>query len=158
MSLNSRYLFFAHDAGAGNMIVSYAYFLSNVGKEILLYPTGPAFEICKKYLPEITLQEKPNFRSSDIIVTGLSGMHSRYEVDMISNARISKVKKIFTVLDCEYNFEERFIINDKLVSSLPDVILAPKEIVCNNKIGNNIFGFIIISTAVITTCRLGIQF
>jgi hypothetical protein len=123
MNSNSRYLFFAHDAGAGNMIVSYAYFLSNKGKEVLLYPTGPALNICQKYLPEVTLQEKPNFRNNDIVITGLSGIHSKYEINIIKKARISKVKKIFTILDCEYNFEERFIIDGKLVSYLPDMHL-----------------------------------
>ena len=134
MNSNSRYLFFAHDAGSANMIVAYAYFLKNkANKDIFLYPKGPAVEICNRYLKQYTHLTEVDFIETDIVLTGLSWIITPYEIEIIQKAK-GRVKKIITILDCEYNFEERFIKDGKLISYLPDKIFAPKNIVCENSI------------------------
>ena len=120
---------FAHDAASAN--VSLAYVLLNYSNEynIYAYPKGPAVNIFKKEISHLsTIYENIdfNFDSEDIVITGLSNIHSNYEIETIKLARAQGVKVIISILDMVVGIDERFDIgNDNIKDYLPHKILLP---------------------------------
>lgn len=119
---------FAHDAGSANVTFSYAIKLSRQGYEVKAYPKGPAVEIYRLNISEMIDNSQPRFSKEDLIVTGLSGICSKYEIEMIKEAKRVGVKKIISIMDVSYNLNDRFILNGKIAGDeyLPDEIWLPE--------------------------------
>ncbi len=115
--MNNRLLLFANDAASANVTVAYAYFNKNNFDEIIAYPIGVAKEIYQKYIKEYIVQEKPLFYSKDTVVTGTSGLNSDYEMGIIKQAKEKNVKYTITIIDNITNFDMRFILDNKIISS-----------------------------------------
>lgn len=129
MNLNNRILVFSYDAGGANLTMAYAYFKSLLGYEVLCFPKGPAIEIFKNHIPNLISNKSINFNNNDIIVTGTSGIHSDYEMEIIKKNR-NIVSKTICLLDAPGNLELRFSINNILLEDkyLPDEIHYEKKI------------------------------
>lgn len=128
MNLNNRILVFSYDAGGANLAMAYAYYKNEEGYEVKCFPKGPALKIFENHIPSLICNESINFKSSDIIVTGTSGMHSDYEMEVIKKSKNSVLKTI-TFLDASGNLKMRFSIDGLLLSEelLPDEIYYEKE-------------------------------
>ncbi len=126
---SNRLLCFAHDAGSANVTLAYAYLYKNVYTIIQAFPKGPAVNIWKENLPSYLSDEPFKFLPTDTIVTGTSGKHSTYEMEMIVAAKKENVKKIITILDNTSNFEMRFLLNDSILDQehLPNEIWIDQE-------------------------------
>lgn len=122
-----RVLIFAHDAGGANSTFAFALELEKKGFQILAFGEGAAIQIYKTNIPQMVGTAIPRFEKTDWIITGLSGVHSRFEVDMIKKARESGVQKITSILDVHYNIEYRFNKDNHQLSDeyLPDEIWVP---------------------------------
>lgn len=134
MSLNriQNIKIFAHDAASANVVLAYVYFNYNTNKHnIIAYPKGPAVKIFKKELKDIATIDNSsnyNFMINDIVITGLSGVSSNYELEIIKNAKLKKVNQIISLLDVSRSIDDRFILNnDKIEDFLPDKILIPSN-------------------------------
>ena len=123
MSLKHRILVFAHDAGGANLAMAYAYYKYNEEYEVKCYPIGPAIKIFKSHIPNLICNDQINFNESDIVVTGTSGIHSDYEMEILKKAK-TKVFKTITLLDNTDELELRFSINNKALEEkyLPDEV------------------------------------
>lgn len=128
MSSNKVAKIFAHDAGAANATFAYVLKLKNQGYKIKVYPKGPAIKIFQTNLPDMIDDNQPQFHKKDLVITGLSGIHSKYELEIIKKAREKGVQEIISIMDVPYNLDQRFIINGKFVSDeyLPNEIWIPK--------------------------------
>jgi len=115
---------FAHDAGAANVTFSYAIELKRKGYKVKAYPKGPAVEIYRLNIPGMIDNNRPQFSRKDLIVTGLSGVCSKYEIEMIKKAKKAGVRKVISIMDVSYNLDDRFILNGKIAGNdyLPDEI------------------------------------
>lgn len=134
MNLNnvSNIKVFAHDAAAANVVVAYIFLnYSDEAYKIYAYPKGPATDIFEKnLLSNVTVYYDDNydFHSGDLVVTGLSGIHSNYEIEVINKAKEKNVKNIISLLDRAINVDERFIIKEgNLTDYLPRKILVPSS-------------------------------
>lgn len=146
MNLNSRrYIGFAHDAASANVVFSYLYKYKD-RHQCILNGKGPAENIFKKRVPDLFSCEDVKFGDKDIVVTGLSGVHSNYELDMIRVARSKNVEKIISILDTPYGLDERFEIDGRFIGekNLPDVVYIPSRKVVSEKYKslNNILKYI----------------
>ncbi len=125
MNLNKRrILFFSYDAGGANVTMAYAYFMNKEGYEVKCYPRGPAYEIFAHHIPELIARDTElSFLDTDIVITGTSGIHSNYELEMIQRSK-AIVSKVITILDSTAEFKIRFTINDIYLRSefIPDEI------------------------------------
>ncbi len=118
---------FAHDAASANVVLAYVYFTYKGLNNITAYPKGPAVKIFKDNMSDFASIEygsQYNFSINDIVITGLSGILSNYELEIIRIARACKVFRIISLLDVPRSLDDRFIINN-FVEYLPDKILAP---------------------------------
>lgn len=122
-----RVLIFAHDAGGANSTFAFALELEKKGFLILAFGEGAAAQIYMTNIPHMVGEDSPSFEKTDWVITGLSGIHSRYEVDMIKLARENGVQKITSILDVHYNIEYRFNKDNQMLSEdyLPDEIWVP---------------------------------
>ena len=129
MSAKNRLLIFAHDAASANVTLAYATLYKNDYHSILAYPKGPAKKIYKDNIPDIPTPNDLKILHTDTIVTGTSGIHSNYELEIIVQARKTVVKKIITLVDHTANFELRFTYKDKILEKeyLPDEIWIPTK-------------------------------
>lgn len=125
--LPERVLIFAHDAGGANATFAFALELEKAGMPVCAFGEGVATQIYQSNIPHMLEKGPPTFKRTDWVITGLSGTHSRFEVDMIRLARSHGVQKITSILDVHYNIEYRFIKDGKMLSEeyLPDEILVP---------------------------------
>lgn len=122
--IKNRLLIFAYDANSANVTMSYAYLNKDKFSQILAYPKGNATNIYKQHISKYITSEPIEFLPSDTVVTGTSGIHSTYEMQMIKQAKISNVKNIITIVDNTTNFDIRFILDDKILEKqyLPNQI------------------------------------
>jgi hypothetical protein len=122
--LTNRLLIFAHDSGSANVTMAYAYLNQNKYTQILAFPKGPAINIYKQHISDYICEEPIHFVETDTVITGTSGIHSNYELEIITKAKQSKVHKVITILDNTANFELRFSTYNELIkkSYLPDEI------------------------------------
>ncbi len=134
MNLNNtrKVKIFAHDAASANVVVAYA--LLNYDSDvtsIMAYPKGPAVKIFNKEISEIATiynDENYDFGIDDIVITGLSGIHSNYELNIIKIANSHNVKDIISLLDRAVNIDDRFNMDtNDLMSYLPHRILVPSK-------------------------------
>ncbi len=120
---------FAHDAGGANATVAQAHFLMREGYQVEAYPRGPAVAVYAEHLPQCVRPESAlRFLPTDLVVTGLSGIHSKFELEMIRHAREAGVRKIISILDRPHNLDLRFTREGRLVDEpyLPDEIWTPE--------------------------------
>ncbi|MDX9744024.1 MAG: hypothetical protein RBT59_09425 [Arcobacteraceae bacterium] len=125
----NRLFIFAHDAGSANVTMAYAYLKQNKYDETLAFPKGPAEKIYKQHIDNYISNKSFDFLPTDTVVTGTSGIHSDYEMEIIIKARKANVNKIITILDSTANFELRFSIGGEILSCL----YLPDEIWVDNK-------------------------
>ncbi|WP_372998850.1 hypothetical protein [Sulfurimonas sp.] len=123
---------FAHDAASANVVLAYVYF--NYNSEyynITAYPTGPAINIFKKemiHIAQIKDNDNYDFKVTDIVITGLSGVSSNYELEIIKIARKDKVAQIISLLDVARSIDDRFLLNiEDIEEFLPHRILIPTD-------------------------------
>lgn len=123
MNLNNRILVFSYDAGGANLAMAYAYYKNQEGYEVKCFPKGPAFRIFENHIPSLISTEPFQFKSSDIVVTGTSGIHSDYEMQIIKQSK-KNVFKTISLLDASGNLKMRFSINGKVLNEefLPNEI------------------------------------
>lgn len=121
---------FAHDAGGANSTAAYARLLiDSHGYSVQAFPQGPATEIFREIVPEcLGSGDLPVFTKNDLVVTGLSGVHSKFELEMIRLARLAGVRRIISILDRPHNIDLRFTREGVLVGDpyLPDEIWTPE--------------------------------
>lgn len=134
MSLNStrKVKIFAHDAASANVVLAYTLLHYNDGSTtIMAYPKGPAVKIFDKEISEIATiynDTNYNFATDDIVITGLSGINSNYELEIIKIANFHNVRDIISLLDRAINIDERFTVNESdLKNYLPHKILIPAK-------------------------------
>jgi len=137
---NKRLLLFANDAASANMIIAYISLYKQNFAKIIVYAQNSAVAICKEHVPEYCSTKDTNltFIPSDIIITGTSGLDASYEMNIIKDAKKSKVKQTISIVDNITNFEMRFMINGKItIEHLPDEIwVFQKKFLSNNPILN----------------------
>lgn len=102
---------FAHDAASANMVYAQAIELMEDGCEVKVFGDGPAEKILKAKLPDVYTTSEPVFECVSMVVTGLSGVHSKYELFIIKKAREANVPKIISILDIPRNVDRRFEID-----------------------------------------------
>ena len=123
MNLNNRILVFSYDAGGANLAMAYAYYKNKEGYEVKCFPKGPALKIFENHIPSLISKEMIDLKKSDIIVTGTSGMHSDYEMEIIKKFK-NRVYRTITLLDASGNLKMRFSIDGIALNKefLPDEI------------------------------------
>ena len=121
---------FSHDAASANVVLAYVYFKYNDKQyNIIAYPQGPAIMIFKNEISQIaTIKDSVDydFEPNDIVITGLSGVSSNYELNVIKIAKECKVYQIISLLDVARSIDDRFLIDDNSIEDyLPYKILIP---------------------------------
>ncbi len=103
--------------------MAYAYYKNKEGYEVKCFPKGPALKIFENHVPSLICEEKIDFKQNDFVITGTSGMHSDYEMEVIRESK-NIVCKTISLLDATGNLKMRFSINGKLLNEefLPDEI------------------------------------
>ncbi len=125
MSLKNRLLVFANDAASASITLAYTYLYKEQYKEVLVFPYDEiAKNIYKEYIPSLICEKKVPFQSTDVIVTGTSGIDPSYEINTIVQAKIERVTKVIVLVDNIVHFNMRFVYKDKI---LPEKYL-PNEI------------------------------
>lgn len=123
---------FAHDAASANVVLAYAYFNYNSEHyNVTAYPKGPAVKIFQKEIIKIaTIDDSSNynFMMDDIVITGLSGVSSNYELEIIKIAKKNKVSQIISLLDVARSIDDRFLLDTNNIEDyLPHKILIPSN-------------------------------
>lgn len=121
---------FAHDAASANVVIAYIYFnFHDERYTITAYPSGPAVNIFNKEkisIIQIRHDNNYDFSTNDTVITGLSGVSSNYELEIIKLAKESNVSQIISLLDVARSIDDRFLLNTKDIEEyLPDRILIP---------------------------------
>lgn len=147
MGATGCYKIFAYDAAAANATFAFGLARAREGHRVEAYPRGPAEVIFREHAPTLVAPEPPRFERDDVVVTGLSGQHTRYELEMIRAAREARVGKIISILDIPFNIDPRFQRDGRFVGDeeLPDEIWVPapgdpshREASCDERISRRI--------------------
>jgi len=129
MNSKNRFLIFSFDAGGANETMAYGYFLHKQGHKVLCYPKGPAINIFNQHIPFLVEEKDPQLQKEDIIITGTSGIHSNYELEITKQAKELNLK-VITLLDSSDELLIRFSIDGiKIIDKnyLPDQIVHQEE-------------------------------
>ncbi|WP_321777730.1 hypothetical protein [Sulfurimonas sp.] len=123
---------FAYDAASANVVLAFVYFnFNNENYNVTAYPKGPAVNILQKEMintAKIKDDDHYAFKMDDIVITGLSGISSNYELEVIRIAKKNKVSQIISLLDVARSIDDRFLLNiENIEEFLPYRILIPTD-------------------------------
>jgi len=129
MNSKNRILLFSHDAGGANEVMSYGFLKSKEGYEVIAYPKGPAINIFEQHIPNLIAKEPFSLQENDIIITGTSGIHSNYELEITKEANNLNIE-VITLLDSTDELLTRFTFNGETTISKK---YLPSKIITNQK-------------------------
>lgn len=129
MSSKSRILLFSYDAGGANEVMAYGYLMDKKSYKVLAFPQGPAVNIFKQHIPNLISDNLPDFQKGDIVITGTSGIHSNYELEITRKAKKFNIE-VITLLDSTDELLTRFSFDGSTLASdeyLPNTIITAEK-------------------------------